>query len=205
MSRAVPYVDNLKPQLKWYGISVLFALTGVVIIIFYSITKFEDFFSALAQIKVPGAEDVTLVKKGAYLIFHEYSTEYEGKSYTGKPGLDRLVFSITGKKSGKQITLKPSKAGHNFDLFGRKGVAIYFFEIEQAGIYTISATEKTKNSGAPAIISISNQLPGYVLSSIVTDDLLIILLTLFLASTSWATVFIMRYRYKEKMTKAGKI
>lgn len=201
MSKGTPYVDNLKPQLKWYGISVLFALTGVVVIIFYSITKFENFFDSLVQIKVPGSEDITFVKKGAYLIFNEYSTEYEGKSYKGEPGLERLAFSIIDKKSGKKIELKPSKAGHDFNLFGRKGVAIYFFRIEQAGIYSVSAIEKTKNGGAPAIISISNQLPEYVLSSIVTDDLLILLLSLFLASTSWATVFIMRYRYKENMTK----
>jgi hypothetical protein len=95
----------------------------------------------LTQVVVPGSEEITFAKSGAYAVYYEYRSVVDGIVYTGSETSPALVCTLTSQATGDDVVLVPDHVPSNAyatEDRARVGRLIRSIAIEEPGRYLFS-------------------------------------------------------------------
>lgn len=125
------------PRKVWYYIAVLFLLLVVIGGPTWLIIRLVSGFSSGHQFLVPGTHTFNFKSPGKYIIWNDFQTFFNGRSYSSSPSLpDGLTITVIQRASQNQIPTKPT--GSSSESSGsHKRHSICSFLAEKPGEYTI--------------------------------------------------------------------
>jgi hypothetical protein len=142
--------STIKPSRWYYGLAALIPALGCAIAVVMAYRwfpglpgTFESKMSLdhLTQIVVPGSEDVTFDKSGAYAVYYEYRSVVDDVVYTNSETPPALVCTLTAKATGVEAGVAPDYVKTNtYSTKDRErvGVLIRSIAIDEPGTHTFS-------------------------------------------------------------------
>jgi len=141
--------NKQKPSRWFYVLAILFpifACLGTALLVYPNVPELPGALEAigvknLTQVVVPGSEDVSFPKKGAYAVYYEYRSVIDGVSYARDEYPPIMRCQLRSKVTGEAVKLEPTKVEGNIFVTqnpNRAGVMYKQISIDQPGIYTFS-------------------------------------------------------------------
>lgn len=191
--------DHKTPGRAMYLLPVVM-FAGAVAAIVWAVPKLVGGRKGMGtiQIVVPGTTEVALEKPGMYILSHEYRSFINGKHYSTHGAIGNLKCTLKSRATGRDVALSPVTYSSGYIIQGRSGMAMYSFEIDQAGTYELDAHYRQGDSGPQAVLSVGESegliwgIGGFMVT-------LILAITLFLASVAiFVVTLILRITRKRK-------
>jgi hypothetical protein len=131
---------NVAPSRTWYFLPLIIALLAFSFIPFRLFQIFTDTKIVAVNFKAPGSREIEIPQPGKFVLWNEYQTIFDGKTYASGPTLPPgLTFEVTELPSNQRIA---GVAGLNSYLTvnqtRRQSVAT--FQLPQPGRYRVSVT-----------------------------------------------------------------
>jgi hypothetical protein len=143
--------QRIVPSKWFYGLGILVIIAGSIFSIFLLISEFSKTAEESIQIMVPGSGDLELPVKGTYTIFYENQSVVGGKVYLTGEDISGLKIEVINKTTGSKVATHPPSGSTTYSMGGRTGRSILAFDIDQPGIYELSANY-TKGKEGPEIV-----------------------------------------------------
>jgi len=108
----------------------------------------------LTQVVVPGSEEISFPKAGAYAVYYEYRSAINGVKYVGNKFPPQLKCQLKSKATGQNIELAPNYIEGNIYTTKneeRAGVHIMSITIDKPGVYNFSC-QLPKDRISPEIV-----------------------------------------------------
>jgi uncharacterized membrane protein len=124
------------PGNGWYGLAGAIALATTVAAGGIGVWLFLEYETAV-QFLAPGRHTVELKKPGSYLVWNDYRTVFQGRSYDEAKHLPTGArISVIDKTSGRELPVG-SQSGATSTTGNTESVAVAQFSIAQPGPYDI--------------------------------------------------------------------
>jgi hypothetical protein len=137
---------------KWfYGLGILVIIAGSIFSIFFLVSEISKTAEESIQIIVPGSVELILPIKGTHTIFYENQSVVGGKVYLTGEDISGLEIEVINKTTGSKVATYPPSWSSTYSIGGRTGRSILAFDVDQPGIYELSANY-TKGSEGPEIV-----------------------------------------------------
>jgi hypothetical protein len=108
----------------------------------------------LTQVVVPGSEEITFEKSGAYAVYYEYRSVVDGVVYVSSETPPALACTLTSRTSGDVVGVVPDYVPTNtYSTKDRErvGVLLRSITIDEPGTYTFSC-HYADGSSQPEIV-----------------------------------------------------
>ena len=127
---------------KIIGGGVLFLLGMTVpLVIIIPIFFQEDDMILLS----PGAVEISVGQTGRYYLWNNYSTVFEGRSYSASKELpDGFLFALTENSSGQKVPLQ-TDLSISSECWGHKKSSVGYFEVKNPGQYILDISGNTED------------------------------------------------------------
>jgi hypothetical protein len=115
----------------------------------------------LTQVVVPGSEEITFTKRGAYAVYHEYRSVVDGVVYTSSEMPPALACSLTSRASGDDVAVVPDHVPSNaYSTRDRERVGrlINSITIEAPGRYIFSCDYPDGSSQPKVVLAVGPNL-----------------------------------------------
>ena len=123
--------------------------------------------AALAQIVVPGGADLELKEAGTYTIFHEYTSQIEGRVFTPMD-ISGLRVTVRSVADGKEVYLRQPSGRQTYNIGGRSGRSVLAFNIDTPGTYRLAGAYGDGRQQPQAVLAVSGNFVGGLLTTIAT-------------------------------------
>ncbi|MBF0169902.1 MAG: hypothetical protein HQK87_02240 [Nitrospinae bacterium] len=191
--------DDLSPSLRWYGLAILVMLAGLGFLYQFAMTGFDRINASLVQCKSGSICEVYLTTKGQHGIYQELSTVFGDKPYRSTlEESEGLAITVSRNEDSFAVPLKSFRGAAPYSLFWRDGVALFAFDVEKTGLYTVTVAPSPAGEDKPLVVAITGLNPSYELTSILLDGSLIFMMIGSVAAAIWATVYQLRKRNKAR-------
>ncbi len=161
------YKKPIQPSRWYYGLGALIFFVGTALTALIIITQFYRYFEEPQQFLIPGEGSITFEKAGAYTIYYEYLSEYDGRRYeTGKAFID-IEPELRNKQTGEKIHFSRARITFNRYIFGahRDAIALLNFRLDEPGEHRFKASLINSKPGTEIILSIA---PDYIHIALIT-------------------------------------
>src|SRR6476620_4714758 len=129
-------LDSVTPRRKWYIMAVLMILAGIILIPAAIIIPVLSSPKPVAFI-VPGSRDFNLTLPGKYVLWHNYDTIFEGKTYSSNALPGGLLLQISNVTARSIVPLVPDQStAVSSGNDARRSIAT--FTITNSGQYLLS-------------------------------------------------------------------
>ncbi len=155
------------PGRWYYGLAALIAVAGIAVSISAMISGISSLGSDLQQVVVPGNGDLQLYERGVYTVFYENQTAVNGRVYSTGEDIPGLQIEVKNKTTGQEVPTHPSEGSMSYSLGSRSGRSVLAFDIDQPGIYELSAGYPEGNDGPQVVLAVGHGLFGNIFSAIV--------------------------------------
>lgn len=163
MSEAPPM-----PGRKWYGVAGLVGLAGTVGFAVFLWTSLSGFGDGMAQMKAPGSAEFTFQEPGAYTVFHEFESVFEGAYFSSPAAVSGLYLTVKPDGGGAAVTLRSPGVNASYNAGGRSGIAIFEFDITRPGDYRIDARYNNGTGQPVVILAVGHDFTGGLVRLILT-------------------------------------
>jgi hypothetical protein len=141
---------------KWfYVLGIIIILAGTISSAFLLISEFGKITGESKQIIVPGSSDLMLPTIGTYTVFYENQSVVDGKIYVTGEDISGLEIKVINKTTGSKIETYLPSGSTSYSIGGRTGKSILAFNINQSGIYQLSANYSKGRSGPEIVLAIA--------------------------------------------------
>ena len=111
----------------------------------------------LTQVVVPGSQEITFAKSGAYAVYYEYRSVVDGVVYTSNRTPPALTCALTSKTTGDEVGVVPDYVRTN--TYSNKdrervGVLIRSITIDEPGTYTFSCRYTDGRSQPQVVLAV---------------------------------------------------
>ena len=116
----------------------------------------------LTQVVVPGAQEITFAKSGAYAVYYEYRSVVDGVVYTSNKTSPALTCALTSQATGDEVGVVPDYVRTNtYSSKDRErvGVLIRSITIDEPGTYTFSCRYTDGRSQPQVVLAVG---PNFV-------------------------------------------
>ena len=116
----------------------------------------------LTQVVVPGAQEITFAKSGAYAVYYEYRSVVDGVVYTSNKTSPALTCALTSQATGDEVGVVPDYVRTNTYSSkdrDRVGVLIRSITIDEPGTYTFSCRYTDGRSQPQVVLAVG---PNFV-------------------------------------------
>jgi hypothetical protein len=154
---------KMRPSGWTYAVAALIPLFGCLIAMVMAYQWFPGLpgtwqakmsLENLTQVVVPGSQDITFAKSGAYAVYYEYRSVVDGAVYASSETPPALACSLTSKETGTDVGVVPDYVETNkYSSKDRErvGVLIRSITIDKPGTYTFSC-RYVDGSSQPEIV-----------------------------------------------------
>jgi len=132
-------IKGTKPGTGNYFTAALVLMLGLLVFVWILYSSLSQLGRAGHRFLAPGQAELNLSKKGDYTIYYEFQSVYEGRAYSSEENLPGLVVQVSSKDEGKKIPIREIRANSTYSFGGRKGRALFYFNVENPGTYQIKA------------------------------------------------------------------
>lgn len=141
-------------------------LCGAGLFVYYILTGISGLTGQLLSARVPGEVVLTLPEPGSYTVFHEYTHGFEdGVRSASDSEMESLQLTVVGA-DGKEIALQRPSGTSTYNVNGRSGYSLYWFEVDKPGEYTLSGAFPEARNGPAAMLTLSNNFGGKLIALI---------------------------------------
>jgi hypothetical protein len=114
----------------------------------------------LTQVVVPGSEEITFAKSGAYAVYYEYRSVVDGVVYKSSETPPTLACTLTSKNTGADVAVVPDYVkSNNYTNRERSGMLIRSITIDEPGTYTFSCSNADGRSEPEIVLAVG---PNFV-------------------------------------------
>ena len=166
-------MDNqkIKPSGWYYALAALIPVLGCLIATAIAYQWFPGLPGTLeskvnldnmTQVVVPGSQDITFDKSGAYAVYYEYRSVVDGVVYTSSETPPALACTLTSKSTGADVGVAPDYVETNTYATKdreRVGVLIRSITIDEPGTYTFSCRYADSRSQPEIVLAVG---PNFV-------------------------------------------
>ena len=92
------------------------------------------------QVVVPGSSDIILQQTGKYTIFYKYRSMVGNRIYSTGENIPGIIINIVSKDTGDEVPLSSTSINSSYTIGGRSGIGLFDFDINEPGIYELSAS-----------------------------------------------------------------
>jgi hypothetical protein len=148
-------------------VALLVVLCGIGYAIFFMIKGISALPGELQRVVIPGESAFTIDQPDEYTIFYEYKSFMNGKVYATGMNLGAFEVKITDP-NGSDVPLNPSTVSNEYDAGSYSGYAVYTFDAQATGEYTISGSiegagdDPTQTSSQRAVLAIGKDFMGKI-------------------------------------------
>ena len=133
---ADPGADARRSALARYIVAALIAFAGVAFAV-VSVVRFVSGMAEPARFLAPGAATVEVAKPGSYVIWHEYRSLYEGRSYNAPPPLPGGMHLRVSDPVGGELRVIAS-GGSTFKSGTIERASVARFEVRIPGSHVVT-------------------------------------------------------------------
>lgn len=163
--------QTIKPSRWYYGLGALMPVLGCLIAMVMAYQWFpglpgtwqaEMSLENLTQVVVPGSQDITFAKSGAYAVYYEYRSVVDGVVYASSETPPALACSLTSKATGDEVGVVPDYVKtNNYSSKDREraGVLIRSITIDEPGTYAFSCRYADGRSQPEIVLAVG---PNFV-------------------------------------------
>lgn len=144
------------------AILVLVGVGAAVGGIAYLVMQLRHQTEQMQRVVVPGEGTVTLAEPGTYKIYHEHQSVVGGRSFSNPASLPSLQCTVTAADTGGRVPLRPVSTSETYSMGAHQGVAVWQFDADAAGDYTVSATYPPGESGPEAVLAVGQSMVGAI-------------------------------------------
>jgi hypothetical protein len=146
------------PGRRWYIIAALIALAGWTAMAVFLVSRISDSTGRMMRVLVPGQQEIYVKEPGAYTIFHEYQSTFEGRVYdvATVSGLSVAVRTVPG---GEEVPLNTA-SGTRYRVGSNAGRSLFNFEARAPGTYRISAAYDGGRKEPQTVLAIDRGFVG---------------------------------------------
>ena len=139
-------VDTISPGRLGYVLAAICAVLTTAIIATTIVLVLPHARDKSTRFLVPGEAELNLSEAGAYGVYHEYESAYEGRVFSTEHNeLSDLVCTLTDTQTGNHITLHKPRGWATYKRGQRHGSLLLKFDVKRPGRYVF----KTHYSVAP--------------------------------------------------------
>ncbi|HJQ60939.1 MAG TPA: hypothetical protein VJ890_28805 [Vineibacter sp.] len=153
------------PSRAWYVLAVAIVIGALVAAVWLAVARVGTVGAGLTQIVVPGGADLQLVARGTYTIFHERTSQVDGRLYSGGD-VAGLRVAVWSSGAGRNVTLRPAAARSTYNIGGRSGVSLLVFEVDAPGLYRLTAAYDDGRTQPQVVLAVGTGLFSGVLAII---------------------------------------
>ncbi|MBL8673949.1 MAG: hypothetical protein IPK81_12270 [Rhodospirillales bacterium] len=126
------------PGRIWYFVAAAIFVASIAGAVWIAIARTGGMTAGLTQIVVPGGATLELKTPGTYTIFHERTSQVDGRVYesTGISGMRVAVRSVA---TGKSLVVRSPSGSSTYNFGGRSGRSVLAFDVDQPGAYELTA------------------------------------------------------------------
>lgn len=147
----VPVTEAKRPSRWHYFAGIAIIIVTTIIAIGILVANALNLVTPDMRVTVPGTNPLNLEKTGAYLLFCEEDASSSG-SCDSIADMDIKLYD----SASNPVELDYPSAEINYEINGKSYSAIFEFEIDESGTYTLDAKYDTGKSGPNATIAIAN-------------------------------------------------
>jgi hypothetical protein len=155
------------PGRGWYVLAVLIVLGSLAGAVALAVTRLGGIGAGLVQVVVPGGATLDLKAPGTYTIYHERTSQIDGRLYTSGD-ISGLRVTVRAADGGRSIAVRPPSGSSTYNLAGRSGTSVLAFTIEAPGSYRIEAGYDDGRREPRAVLAVGT---GFVTGLLVTIGL----------------------------------
>ena len=162
---------TIRPSGWYYGLAALMPVLGCLMAMVMAYQWFPGLpgtwqagmsLENLTQVVVPGSQDITFAKSGAYAVYYEYRSVVDGVVYTSSETPPALACALTSKATGDEVGVVPDYVKtNNYSTKDRErvGVLIRSITIDEPGTYTFSCRYADGRSQPEIVLAVG---PNFV-------------------------------------------
>ncbi|MBN2584298.1 MAG: hypothetical protein JXL80_14655 [Planctomycetes bacterium] len=183
-----------KPSWLWFLVAVFVLLGGVVFFGLNLYCQISGMVGGLDRHVTPATWTVTVNEPGRRVVYHEYGSDFGGKTYSQMPG--GVGLKVRVERDGSDVPVSGYPGNANYSLNQTNGVAAFVFDADAPGQYTVTA-----EADEPSVVAVGSDMFGSIFKTIFGS--MAICLGSFLAALVIIIVAIVRLsRYKAAMRQA---
>jgi hypothetical protein len=162
------------PSRAWYIVAAIIGVGAIAAAGWLLVVRLGSIGAGLVQILVPGSADLELKTAGTYTIFHERTSQLDGRIYTSTDvsGLRVTVRDVAG---GRELAMRRPAGSSTYDFGGRSGVAILAFTVETPGTHRLVAAYEDGRSRPQAVLAVGAGFIGGLVTTILLSVGLVML------------------------------
>jgi hypothetical protein len=163
MAHAGDSAAGRAPGRRWYVVAAVIALAGWTGMALFLVSRIGDSTGRMMRVLVPGQADLVLKEPGAYTIFHESQSTFEGRVYD--------VAEVSGlriavRAGGANVPLVASKANTRYRVGSYAGRSLFDFEVRTPGTYQISASYDGGRKEPQTVLAVDRGFVGDLVMTI---------------------------------------
>ena len=158
--------SEITPSRKYYFLAGVVFIGGIALFAGFLFKGLSGMGAGLQQVVAPGETDLTLREPGNYTIFYEYHSVFANKVYSTDQEVSGLECSLVSKHNTSRIALSPSSMSSSYQFSGRSGRSILEFNIDQPGVYTLTAAYPPNRQGPEVVLAVGKGFATGILTTV---------------------------------------
>lgn len=191
--------SSLGPSRWYYALAAFVVVAGIALFTSTLMSGLSNLGNDLQQVVVPGNSDIMLSEIGEYTIFYENQTTVNGRIYSTDENIPGLQIEVKNKTTGLEITTYQPKGSFSYSIGGRSGRSVLAFDIEQPGLYVISAAYPEGRDGPEVVLAVGHEITGNIVSGVLYP-----LIIFFGSIAAAAAIVILTYLKRQEAGKKAK-
>jgi hypothetical protein len=107
----------------------------------------------------PGSTELQLAEPGAYTIYYEYNSTFQGTAFVTSPEIPLLNLRLSSPTSGKTVPVHEYQGTSAYRFGNVAGEAIGVFDIDRGGRYVLDARYRYETTGAEVVLAVAHAPP----------------------------------------------
>lgn len=186
------YEHLITPSRTYYALPIGVFILGMAIFVLFLLQSLNSLGDDLSQYVVPGSHKIALTETGTYTVFHEYKSVVGNEVFSSPSGLPGLRIHLVSPV-GDEVSLHRPSASGTYSLGGRSGFAVLEFEVQQPGLYQLSAGYESGVREPRIVLALGHDFMSRLFGTIIIS---IVILFVSLAIAVSITIVIWRKRKK---------
>ncbi len=162
----------MEPGRWYYGLAALIAAAGIALFATSIVSSIGSIGADFQQVVVPGSGELFLAEAGEYTIFYENRTVANGAVYVTGDDISGLVVEVKNATTGQEIEIYSPGSMMSYSIGSRSGRSLLAFDIDQPGIYRLSAAYAQGKQGPEVVLAVGPGISGDIVSGVLLPMLL---------------------------------